>query len=53
MTKLKRTSDGKVFDCTIVLDSIHMTLKAVFYEYCEWKMSPLYEFMPATEGVDY
>lgn len=53
MIKLKRISDGKVFDCAIVLDSLHTMLKAVFYEYAEWKTQPLYDFLPATEGVDY
>lgn len=57
MTKLKRIKDGKVFDCTIVLDSRHKMLKAVFYEHAdecaEWKTLPLYDFLPATEGVDY
>ena len=51
MRKLKRISDGKVFDCTIVID-IHTTC-CVYYEDGIWKRENLNNFKPAKSGRDY
>ena len=50
MLKLKRKSDGKVFDCSIVLAG--RDLMAVYWEN-NWICTSLYNFEPAVSGVDY
>ena len=60
MRKLKRISDGKCFDCFVYegrvswkWNDVRKELKATYWENSEWKTSPLDEFMPAQEGIDY
>ena len=50
MQKLKRKSDGKVFDCSIVLDG--RDLVVVYWEN-SWTHSRLDNFEPAVSGIDY
>lgn len=50
MLKLKRKSDGKVFDCSMVLDG--RDLVVVYWEN-GWTSSRIDYFEPAEPGVDY
>ena len=51
MRKLKRIIDGKVFDCTLVLDGSIMC--CVFFENGVWYRDYLTHFVPAEPGKDY
>ena len=52
MRKLKRTIDGKVYDCTVILDEA--TLFVVYYDdVAHWTIEPLDHFVPAVPNVDY
>ena len=62
MLKLKRKSDGKVFDCTIIegrasynWDNARVGLFAVYFDELQrkWKKEMLDNFEPAEPGVDY
>lgn len=52
MRKLKRISDGKVFDCTIILDN-NSIMCCVFFENGIWYRDYLTHFVPAEPGKDY
>lgn len=51
MRKLKRIRDGKVFDCTIILDGSVMC--CIFFEDGTWYQDYLTHFVPAEPGKDY
>lgn len=52
MRKLKRITDGKVYDCNIVLDCCR--LKVVYYDdAAQWTIEPLENFVPAIPGLNY
>lgn len=62
MLKLKRKSDGKVLDCTIIegpasynLNYARFGLFAVYFDETQhkWKKEMLDNFEPAKPGVDY
>ena len=60
MTKLKRTVDGKIYDCMIIEGQINYSwndvrvgLLAVYYDDLKWHSEPLDNFVPAKSGVDY
>ena len=51
MRKLKRIRDGKVFDCTIILDGNIMC--CIFFENDTWYQDYLTHFVPAEPRKDY
>lgn len=53
MRKLKRISDGKVFDCTIIYSSATYYLFCVYFENNKWHKDHLSDFVPAEPGKDY
>lgn len=62
MLKLKRKSDGKVFNCSIIegrasynWDNARVGLFAVYFDASlhKWKKETLENFEPAKPGVDY
>ena len=53
MRKLKRISDGKIFDCNIICSSVTYALFCVYFEDGYWHKDRLSEFVPADSGKDY
>lgn len=51
MRKLKRKSDGKIFDCNVILDG--RDLIAVYWDGISWTSERLDNFEPAIPGNDY
>lgn len=51
MRKLKKKSDGKVYDCNVTL--YWGDLMAVYWNETRWTMELLSNFVPAVPGIDY
>ncbi len=51
MRKLKKSSNGKVYDCNIILNG--RDLMAVYWDGFSWKAELLFNFEPAIPGNDY
>ena len=51
MIKLKKKSDGNVYDCSILLDGRDMA--AVYWDGISWTVEALSNFVPAAPAIDY
>ena len=51
MRKLKKKSNGKVYDCNIVFDGFDAV--AIYWDGVRWTIELLSNFVPAIPGIDY